>query len=110
MTQLHIPEPVASFLEAVNRHDPAAFAAAFSTDGVVDDWGRTFHGADEIARWSDKEFIGSRGTLRPDEVTVDAGTVVVTGDWRSTWANGRSRFEFAVHRGRIERMTIGGAK
>src|SRR5690625_6857001 len=58
MTEPTIPEPVASFIEAVNRHDEAAFLDAFTSNGTVDDWGRVFTGRDEIKRWSEKEFIG----------------------------------------------------
>lgn len=103
---VEIPEPVASFWAAVNRHDEAAFLDAFTDDGVVDDWGRPFEGRDRIKQWSDKEFIGSRGVLSPEQVDVEGFTVVVVGDWRSSWANGRSRFEFLVAGEKIEKMTI----
>ena len=58
-----IPAPVAALLDAANAHDTAAFLAAFSADGVVDDWGREFTGAGAIRGWSDAEFIGVRVTL-----------------------------------------------
>ena len=101
-----IPEPVAAFVEAVNRHDSEAFLDAFAADGFVDDWGRTFTGRDAIQRWSDVEFIGSQGTLTPESVTVDGDDVTIVGDWRSTHANGRSRFTFATRGDRIASMTI----
>lgn len=106
MTQQSIPEPVASFLEAVNGHDEQAFLDAFGTDGAVDDWGRVFAGRDAIKAWSDTEFIGARGTLAVEEVSTDGSTVTVVGDWRSQHANGRSRFAFDVDGDRIARMTI----
>lgn len=104
-----VPEPVASFIDAVNRHDEAAFLDAFGDDGFVDDWGRIFTGREAIKGWSDKEFIGATGTLTPNEVTTadSADTVVtVVGDWASTHANGVSRFEFSVSGDRIDSMTI----
>ena len=101
-----IPEPVASFIDAVNRHDEAAFLDAFTADGFVDDWGREFRGRDAIKGWSDVEFIGATGTLTPQEVTVDGDTVTVIGDWASTHANGLSSFAFAVDGDRIASMTI----
>ena len=57
------PEPVARLLQAANDHDTDAFLAGFTDDGVVDDWGREFAGADAIRGWSDKEFIGVDVTL-----------------------------------------------
>jgi hypothetical protein len=53
-----LPRQVQAILDAANRGDRAAFLAAFAADGVVDDWGGEFRGADEIGRWSDGEFIG----------------------------------------------------
>ncbi|MDX2355835.1 nuclear transport factor 2 family protein [Dietzia sp. PP-33] len=101
-----IPEPVASFITAVNNHDEQAFLDAFAPDGTVDDWGRTFTGREQIKAWSDKEFIGSRGTLAVEEVDVAGGTITVTGDWRSNHANGRSTFVFELDGDKLAKMTI----
>lgn len=106
MTEQTIPEPVASFIDAVNRHDEAAFLDAFTSNGAVDDWGRVFTGRDEIKRWSDTEFIGSRGTLAVEEVDVAGATITVVGDWRSNHANGRSTFAFDVDGDKLAKMTI----
>ena len=106
MPDITIPEPVAAFIDAVNRHDEAAFLDAFTTDGAVDDWGRIFTGRGEIKAWSDKEFIGATGILTPEEVTTAGQEITVVGDWRSSWANGRSRFTFAIAGDKITTMTI----
>lgn len=101
-----LPEPVASFVAAVNRHDEDAFLDAFTPDGVVDDWGREFAGRDRIKAWSDKEFIGARGVLTPQACRTDGSEVTLVGDWRSNHANGLSSFVFAVRGDAISRMTI----
>lgn len=106
MTAQQIPEPVASFLERVNAHDDEAFLDAFAPDGVVDDWGRTFTGREQIRAWSDREFIGSRGTLTVEEVEDRGSTVTVVGDWRSHHANGRSTFVFDIDGDTLVKMTI----
>ena len=106
MTDQTIPEPVASFIDAVNRHDEAAFLDAFAGAGAVDDWGRIFTGRDAIKAWSDREFIGSRGTLAVEEVDAAGETVTVVGDWRSNHANGRSKFIFDVDGDKLAKMTI----
>ncbi|MBM7518473.1 nuclear transport factor 2 family protein [Nocardioides nitrophenolicus] len=102
-----VPEPVASLIAAVNGHDEQAFLDAFTADGYVDDWGREFRGREAIDGWSSKELIGAEGTLTVQEVsTTDAGEVVVVGDWRSNYANGLSRFTFAVAGEQVASMTI----
>lgn len=98
---------VAEFVDAVNRGDRQAFLDSFASDGAVDDWGRVFSGRDEIATWSDREFLGAEGTLTPEQVDADdAGTITVIGDWRSNHANGRSRFTFQLDGPKIATMTI----
>ncbi|MFD2470200.1 nuclear transport factor 2 family protein [Amycolatopsis silviterrae] len=106
MSEVEIPEPVSSFVKAVNQHDEAAFLDAFTESGVVDDWGRLFTGRAEIKGWSDVEFIGARGVLTPEESSVSGDAVTVVGDWRSNHANGRSKFVFDVDGDRIAKMTI----
>jgi SnoaL-like domain len=107
MTDSTVPEPVATFIDTVNRHDSTGFLDAFTADGAVDDWGRVFTGREAIEGWSDGEFIGATGTLTPEEVIADGDEVTVVGDWRSTHANGRSRFTFRVAEdGKLSRMTI----
>lgn len=106
MSDLQIPEPVATFIDTVNAHDEQGFLDAFTSDGTVDDWGREFTGPEAIKSWSDKEFIGATGTLTPEEVSVAGDEVTVIGDWRSTHANGRSSFTFVIDGDKLSRMTI----
>ena len=106
MTTPTVPEPIAHFIERVNAHDEAAFLDAFTADGQVDDWGRTFSGRNAIQAWSAREFIGSQGVLTVEEVTQTDGQVSVVGDWRSNHANGRSRFTFDTDGEKIAKMTI----
>ena len=106
MPTTDIPEPVGSFIGAVNAHDEEGFLGAFADGGAIDDFGRIVTGHAEIKGWSDSEFIGANGTLTPEEVAVDGDQVTVVGDWRSTRANGRSSFTFDVVGDAIAKMTI----
>ena len=72
------PEPVARLLQAANGHDTDAFLANFTEDGVVDDWGREFAGADAIRGWSDAEFIGVEVTLAVTGVATEGDETTVT--------------------------------
>ncbi|NLG48106.1 nuclear transport factor 2 family protein [Gordonia sp. (in: high G+C Gram-positive bacteria)] len=96
---------VAAFVETVNQHDDA-FLDFFTDDGFVDDWGRIFSGRDAIKRWSDKEFIGAKGTMTVTQVDTDGEDIVVVADWRSSWANGLSRFTFRPTGDKIAAMII----
>lgn len=106
MSDVTVPEPVATFIAAVNAGDEQGFLNAFTDTGFVDDWGRVFPDRAAIKKWSDREFLGAKGVLTPEKVTVDGSTVVVIGDWRSTHANGLSEFTFAVDGDKIASMTI----
>ncbi|WOC13017.1 nuclear transport factor 2 family protein [Gordonia sp. MP11Mi] len=101
-----IPATVTEFIDAVNRHDEEGFLNAFTDDGFVDDWGRIFTGRDAMKAWSDKEFIGATGTMTVTDTHVDGSTVTVVADWRSTHANGLSKFVFDVAGSKLASMTI----
>jgi hypothetical protein len=100
------PAPVARLLQAANNHDTDAFLAGFTDDGVVDDWGREFAGADAIRGWSDKEFIGVDVTLEVLGVTTEGDTTTVSAQVGGRGFNGPSHFGFAIRGERVARMTI----
>jgi hypothetical protein len=101
-----LPAPVAAALQAANAHDTGAFLACFAPDGVVDDWGREFRGADAIRSWSDREFIGVRVSLDVTAVERDGDAVTITADVGGDGFNGPSHFTFNVEGERLTRMTI----
>ncbi|WP_420098630.1 nuclear transport factor 2 family protein [Corynebacterium sp.] len=102
----YVPEPVGSFLSAVNAHDENAFRDSFTEDSIVDDWGQVVVGRSDIENWSERAFIGSSPTFNADDIRIGDGHVTVIGDWRSDHANGPSRFDFDVDGGRITKMTV----
>jgi hypothetical protein len=93
-------------LDAANDGDLAGFLAAFTEDGVVDDWGREFRGAERIRGWSDVEFIGKRVSLAVDGVEQRDGETVVSAQVGGNGFNGPSHFGFRVEGGLVSRMTI----
>jgi hypothetical protein len=102
------PAPVQAVLDAVDRGDAAAFLACFTSDGVVDDWGREFHGSGEISGWSDKEFIGTQATLEITYVETSNDETTLTAQVGGNSFNGPSNFVFRVEGDRVSRMTIRG--
>jgi hypothetical protein len=100
------PAPVARLLQAANEHDSDAFLASFTADGVVDDWGREFAGAQAIRGWSDREFIGVDVALTTTSVTTEADVTTVAADVGGGGYNGPSHFTFTVRDGFVARMTI----
>jgi hypothetical protein len=101
-----IPAPVQAALDAANAHDTDAFLAAFTPDGVVDDWGREFHGPDAIRGWSDREFIGVRVTLDVVSVAAQGSETVVTAQVGGDGFNGPSHFSFGVAGDHVSLMRI----
>jgi hypothetical protein len=101
-----LPGPVRALLAAANANDTDAFLATFVPDGVVDDWGREFAGAEAIRGWSDGEFIGVQVRLTVTGVTRQGDVTVVTADVGGNGFNGPSHFSFAVAGDKVARMTI----
>jgi hypothetical protein len=101
-----IPAPVQRLLDAANADDTDAFLSVFTSDGVVDDWGREFRGVEAIRGWSEKEFIGVRVRLDVTGVERAGEDTVVTAQVGGEGFNGPSHFTFAVEGERVARMTI----
>jgi hypothetical protein len=103
---VELPQPVMRLIDAANNGDRPGLLASFDTDGVVDDWGREFHGAGPIGEWSDAEFIGRQVSLDVQAVADDDGEVVVTAQVGGNGFVGPSHFSFRIVGDRIGRMTI----
>lgn len=98
--------PIRAMIDATNRGDRDAMLAAFADDATLVDFGRTFTGRTEIARWDANENIGvhSRFSVRSVDRSGRSVTVgvTVTGDG----FNGDSSFRFDLEGDRIVRMLI----
>jgi hypothetical protein len=101
-----LPRPVRTLVDAANAGDTAAFLAGFTSDGVVDDWGREFRGAEDIEGWSDAEFIGVDVSLEVEEVELDGPRTIVAATVGGNGFNGPSTFTFVTVGGHVSRMTI----
>ena len=73
-----IPTVIQSFIEATNAHDADAFIHAFADDALVNDVARNFWGIDSIKKWSDKEIIAPKITVKIDDIVDHYGDFIVT--------------------------------
>jgi ketosteroid isomerase-like protein len=101
-----LPAAVSRLIEATNAGDAAAFVAAFTEDGVVDDWGRRFEGPAEIGRWTEAENTGVHSQFRVQEAGVDGDTVTARLAVSGGGYNGVSTFTFEVVGDRVRSMRI----
>ena len=102
-----MPKLLADFTAAINRGDTAAFLDCFTTDGVVDDWGRRFEGQPAIRKWSDAETIGAHGTLTITKlISADDNRIAVDTFWKSQAFTGAGRFTFMLADGKIRKLRI----
>jgi SnoaL-like protein len=62
-TEFELDAPIRTMIDATNRGDSEALLAVFADDAVLTDWGRTFSGKAEIARWNSEENIGTRNKI-----------------------------------------------
>jgi hypothetical protein len=101
-----LPDPVEALIDAANDNDVSRFLALFTTDGVVDDWGREFAGIDAIRGWSDREFLGVQVSLAVTDVTQHGDEVEIGAVVGGKGFNGTSHFSFRTDGDKIARMTI----
>jgi hypothetical protein len=108
MTASELPPAISQFIDATNAGDSASFLDAFSSDANLNDWGREFHGRDEIADWNRTDNIGVRShfdLVESAETSPGVHRVVltVTGDGY----NGTGPMEFSLRDGKIASVRIG---
>lgn len=99
---------IRQMIDATNRADDEAFLDAFAADAVIDDWGRTFTGRDEIAGWNARENIGVRSHIEATSVEPRGEKIVVGVQVTGDGYNGGGAMTFTLAGDRIARMVIRG--
>jgi len=100
---------IRQLFDATNRGDSEAFVDAFAADGVVDDWGRTFTGREQIAGWNRRENIGVNSHIEITRVERDGDAIQVGVAVSGDGYNGGGAFTFTLAGdGKVARMVITG--
>ncbi|MEU9239180.1 nuclear transport factor 2 family protein [Streptomyces shenzhenensis] len=108
MTAIETPAAVQTFIEATNRGDAEAFAAAFTHDAYLDDWGRRYHGRDGVRAWDRTDNIGVQAHFELDAIEPGpsphtyVATLTVTGNGH----NGTGPMTFGLRDGLIASLRI----
>lgn len=85
-----VPAPVQAVVDAINAGDTAAFVAAFTSDGVVNDWGRVLSGPEGVESWAQTDAIGAGATMTVLTAETEGAVTELAFDWRSSKFNGES--------------------
>lgn len=64
-----LPQPIAAYFSAKNRHDIDAMLAPFAGDAAVKDEGRTITGHAAIRDWIESTTRKYAVTVTPDQIT-----------------------------------------
>jgi hypothetical protein len=104
-----LPEPVAAYFAAKNRHDVAAMHACFAADAVVHDERADHVGGDAIRAWMEETTAKYRVTAEITGATVDADRTVVSASIAGSFPGSpvTLAFAFTLRRGEIARLEIG---
>jgi len=76
--QIKLPAVLEDFITATNDHNADAFIACFAEDAFVNDFARNFWGTEQIKKWSDKEMIGDKVTMKLDVIVEHYGDYMIT--------------------------------
>ncbi|MEW2515939.1 nuclear transport factor 2 family protein [Streptomyces sp. NPDC046870] len=108
MTALDVPAAIGTFIEATNRGDSDAFAAAF-TDAHLYNYGCEFHGRDGLRDWdrTDNSGVQAHFELIEAEAGPDPDRHLVTPKVTSNRYNGTGPMTFRLRDGLIADLRIG---
>ena len=76
--EIKLPAVIENFVQAVNNHNGDAFIHCFAEAAFANDAARSFWGSDKIRKWSDKEMIADKVTLKPEVVMEHYGDYMIT--------------------------------
>lgn len=104
-----LPQPLADYFAAKNRHDIDAMLVPFSSDATVEDEGKTHRASAAIRRWMEETTRKYRVTVEVAEATTngDAWRIagIVSGNFPGSPAT--LHYVFTLTDGRITRLEIG---
>lgn len=107
MTDLHLPEPIATYFSA-DRQNPDALAHCFTAQATVKDEGQTHAGQAAIRAWNAAASARFAYTTEPFALEQDSGHHIVrsrvTGNFPGSPVN--LRYRFRLERGLIASLEI----
>jgi hypothetical protein len=103
---LELEAPIQTMIDATNRGDSDALLGAFADDAILTDWGRTFTGKSEIARWNSDENIGTRTKIRVTGVERSGAETTVRVVVSGNGYNGSGVLSFRLNGDSIRRLFI----
>jgi len=104
-----LPEVIARYQAAQDRHDTAVALSAFAADAMVADDGREYHGADEIGQWlatAATEYTFTRTLVSAEPVGPDGWLVVNHLEGNFPGGVVDLRYQFVVTRDKISELVI----
>jgi ketosteroid isomerase-like protein len=110
MTTTDVPGAIRAFIDATNHGDSEAFAAAFTEDAYLNDWGREFHGRDGVRDWDRTDNIGvqTHFALLGIEPGTAPDSYVATLKVSGNGYNGTGPMTFQLRDGLIASLRISG--
>lgn len=100
------PDPIRRFVEATNEGDTEAFLGTFADDAFLSDWGRSFQGREQIARWNQSDNIGVKSHLSIVSITPAEGTYHIRIAVKGKGFNGEGDMTFTLDGDRIASLVI----
>lgn len=106
MSDIEVPAPVQTMIDAINEGDTEAFVAAFAADGFVSDWGTVKAGPDGVRGWAESDAIGAGAKMTVLSAETEGDTTRIRFGWSSSVFNGESDGIFVVGGDRLASFTI----
>lgn len=91
---IHLPKPIADYVEANARLDIDGMVKPFLRDAVFIDNGKHFEGQAAIRHLFEKEVVPVKAIFTPDTVRDDDGDVVVEGPAHGDFPGSPLRFTY----------------
>lgn len=106
MSNIQVPEAVQRVVTAINSANIRGFVAAFTPEGLVDDWGRVLRGPDGVRQWAESDAIGAGAQMTILEARTEGDVTELRFSWVSRVFNGESTAFVTVEGDRVASFRI----
>ena len=76
--ELQIPQAIAAFIEATNRHNNDELLSTLTDSSVITDEGQEYRGIATIKIWSAEKYVGAKVTLEVVDAVHSGDKTIVT--------------------------------
>jgi hypothetical protein len=102
----NVPEAISNMIAATNAADSRAFLDCFAPNAFLSDWGRSYQGRAEIAKWDKTDNIGVESRMRIVGIEKSADVYQLRIAVQGKGFNGEGKMAISLAENQITKLIV----